>query len=371
MRAARRFAFTKLLFVTGILIAGCIEPSAYQHAAGEDAYAQDADNNQASDHLLSAWTKSMDGKLQLRITVSASRLKAEAKIPLQVEVQNLSAEPVTVLKPFEDDHHDQTMGLEIDGPKGRCKYVGPTPTYVLGAGAFVTLGPQESTGGYFEIDPSNFESASEPGEYRLAYRYSADDGHKQSAEDRKLPAIWTGEIRSGALLFTRGDVSAIGGPAGGEPEQNVEIVFPKSGYRFTLAEAAAGVKLKYNIVVKKDLPGIVYLPQDGGGAMGSGPSGLGPFEKIHGNGQSYAELDIGLGRGPRPDAQTIKKGTYATTIDWNGRNWSGPSDTSMPKCKPFPAGRYQLTVTMIGNVDTPEGRRFYRLQRSAPLELTE
>ena len=366
MHISRRSALGQFAILGGLLVAGCDE---LQDARNPGAPPHDASSEQANGPLLSPWTKSDDGKLQLRITVSASRLKVDAKIPLSVELQNLSSEPITVLKPWEDDFRDQTMGVELDGPKGRCKYIGPTPTYVLGEAAFITIAPQESTGGFYEIDPSNFENSIEAGEYRFVYRYSADESHKRTAEDRKLPALWTSEIRSDAVLFTRGEVPAVGGPAGSEPEQNIEVVFSRGGYRFTLAEAAAGVKMQYDIVVKKDLPGIVYLPQDGGGASGPGPSGLGPFEKIHGNGQSYAEYDIGLGPGPRPDAKTIKKGTYATTIDWDGRNWSGPSDTNMPKRAAFPPGQYQLTVTMIGNVDTPRGRRFYQIERSARVEL--
>lgn len=365
MTAHTGFTIGHWAIVAVIFAIGCEQRA--ESLAASDVSTSD----QASGPLLSPWTKSDDGKLQLRITVSTSRLKADATIPLQVEIQNVSTEPLTILKPFADWYHDQSSGVELEGPEGKGKYIGPIPSYELGEDSFVALAPEESTGASYEVHPSNYEGADKPGEYRLVYRYSADDGHKQFAEDRKVGMIWTGEMRSDALLFTRGDVPSVRGPSGGEPEENIEIVFPKGGYRFSLAKAAGGVKLKYDIVVKKDLPGIVYLPQDAGQAMGPGPSGLAPFEEIHGNGQSYAERDIGLGPGPSPLAKTIKKGTYATTIDWDGRNWTGPSDTSMPKGKAFPAGSYQLTVTMIGNVDTPKGRRFYRIQRSAPVELTE
>ena len=165
---------------------------------------------EAGGPIMSPWTASADGKLKLRIRLLNSRLKGDANIPLGVDLQNLSAEPISVLKPLEDDIHDQTLGIELHGPDGRCKYVGPMPTYTLGAAAFVSLQPGETTSSILDLQPSNFESSDQPGDYRLTYRYWATDSHSRTAADRRVLPIWTGEITSEELEFTREDMLGAG-----------------------------------------------------------------------------------------------------------------------------------------------------------------
>jgi len=52
---------------------------------------------------------------------------------------------------------------------------------------------------------------------------------------------------------------------------------------------------------------------------------------------------------------TIKKGTYHATFTWDGKNWSGPSDTGNPKGAAFPTGDYHLDVSAIGSVAADDG----------------
>jgi hypothetical protein len=45
---------------------------------------------------------------------------------------------------------------------------------------------------------------------------------------------------------------------------------------------------------------------------------------------------------------TLHQGVYHASFNWDGVNWSGPSDTSNPKGAPFPAGSYRLDITATG-----------------------
>ena len=94
-----------------------------------------------------------------------------------------------------------------------------------------------------------------------------------------------------------------------------------------------------------------------------------PFETITGDGQSYGLHDVGLGQ-PDLRPRRIKQGTYPYSFVWNGRNWGGPSDTSMPKGEPFPPGTYTLQVRVNGETETPDGHKPYDVSESAKIILT-
>jgi hypothetical protein len=128
----------------------------------------------------------------------------------------------------------------------------------------------------------------------------------------------------------------------------VTIVFAPQNCTFTLAQAAAGISIAYDVVVAQDVPGVIPAGQSS--APAPGPSGLIVFEKLGGGGQSYCLCDTGLGAQPSQTPVTIKKGTYPGTFTWQGKNWTGPSDFGNPMGAPFPAGDYRLDVSAIGNV---------------------
>ncbi len=150
----------------------------------------------------------------------------------------------------------------------------------------------------------------------------------------------------------------------------ITIEFSKPEYVFTLAEVAKGVKFDYTIKVTKDINGVIPLPLDDGLVARPGPSGLCPFEQIAGGGQSYSLRDVGLAqpREIRPGA--IKEGKYPKSFEWDGRNWTGPSDFDNPKGDPFPPGDYTLTVVVAGELATAEGKKPFRLTSNVPLKLT-
>jgi hypothetical protein len=120
--------------------------------------------------------------------------------------------------------------------------------------------------------------------------------------------------------------------------------------KFTLAQAAAGITIPYQILVAADVPNVVVQTQDAGQCGGPGTSGLIVFEDLSGSGQHYCLCDTGLCPGPGTVPVTIKAGTYGQAFSWDGKNWGGPSDTGMPEGPPFPAGSYTLKVSAKGTV---------------------
>lgn len=146
---------------------------------------------------------------------------------------------------------------------------------------------------------------------------------------------------------------------------HVHIAFTSTQCVFTLAQAAAGVTFTYDLVVDQDVPDFVpgkpYW-------YGSNAANLVLDEQVSGGGQGYCLCDQGLplpqcptedgGLGMVPNsptgpcpAVTIPAGTYHRSFHWDGRNWTGPSDTGNPEGAPFPAGDYTFEVsTAAGSV---------------------
>lgn len=149
----------------------------------------------------------------------------------------------------------------------------------------------------------------------------------------------------------------------------LEIDLCKKQYEFTLAEVAKGVELCYVVQSSKPLTGMVPMPQDIGGASRPGPTGMYPFFEIKGKGQSYAFRDVGIAPRIARMPKTIKPFNVMQKVKWEGRNWGGPSDTGQPKGKPFPAGTYEFTVSVVGKVKTPDGLKPYRVSESVKVIL--
>lgn len=149
----------------------------------------------------------------------------------------------------------------------------------------------------------------------------------------------------------------------------VAITFPKDGYTFTLAEAAKGIKLDYEIAILKETEGVTPLPFGPSFAEPAGASGMFPRVQISGDGQFYCLQDFGLAFPPKGKVVTLKKGSYKHSIEWDGRNWNGPSDTGNPKGKPFPAGTYDVIVKVHGTLKTDKGEVPYQFTATSTLVL--
>jgi len=122
-------------------------------------------------------------------------------------------------------------------------------------------------------------------------------------------------------------------------------------------------------VVTEDLAGVVALPFGPSAREPAGPSGLHPREQISGKGQLYCLMDFGLAPPPKGTVKSLNKGTYAHIFNWDGRNWTGPSDFGNPKGKPFPAGAYDVTVTIHGYLVVGNAKMPYEMSRKGKLDL--
>jgi hypothetical protein len=135
---------------------------------------------------------------------------------------------------------------------------------------------------------------------------------------------------------------------------------------FTLAQAQAGIAIAYDVIVASDVAGVVPKPQDMGDCGQPGSSGLIPFERLQGGGQSYCLCDTGLCRAMPLPPRTLLAGRYTNTFSWDGKNWSGPSDTLNPQGAPFPPGDYTLNVSATGT----RGTQSFTVSATLAIRLT-
>jgi hypothetical protein len=149
----------------------------------------------------------------------------------------------------------------------------------------------------------------------------------------------------------------------------VTVEFAEQQYEFSLSEAANGVEFEYTVSIAEDIPGMIPRPQDMGKAAGPGLTGMYPFVKIYGAGNSYSLADVGLAAPREREPTVIAAGVYPLSFGWKGRNWDGPSDWGQPYGAPFPPGTYSVTVSMIGERMTADGPVAYRIQKTVSLVL--
>jgi hypothetical protein len=314
--------------------------------------------------VISDWGTSKDGAVSLRIQAPSAIPEGENVIYVSAEVRNNTKMPLVLKRPFANTDIPASDGLELTGPR-RPFSLAVSPGSIHHRGdRFIVVPPGESSGNQLTISIKVEKSDENPETCAFGFNYRATVEDRRAAEAIGLRDLWTGEVQSGWTVVNLGITR--------EPtafENFVSIEFPKAKYEFTLAEVAKGVKFEYEIVVASDLKSVIPIPQDDGQAAGGGPSGLKPFEQLWGNCQSYALRDIGLAPEIRYDPISIRRGRYACSFEWHGKNWDGPSDTSTRQGPPFPPGSYTLTVRLLGYIDAADGRKLYQLSRSVPVVL--
>jgi hypothetical protein len=161
-----------------------------------------------------------------------------------------------------------------------------------------------------------------------------------------------------------------GGQAGGCAETATSTLtgasfhfVPPLRCSYTLAEAAAGISIAYELAIAQDISDVA--PQAEATCVQPGASGLYILERVSGNGQNYCLCDNGFCASPPSNPTTLRTGTYAATFQWDGMNWYGQSDTGNPQGPAFPAGSYLLELSAQG---TRAGAGF-EVQDSLPLTL--
>ena len=141
-----------------------------------------------------------------------------------------------------------------------------------------------------------------------------------------------------------------GGSCNGGTSSNlpgVQLAFPDQPCSYTAAEVAAGIEIVYDEVVTAALTGV--NPDVGyvGGCLRPDDAGLIVSYRISGAGQTYCLCDTGL-CAPQTPVTTTVVGTHTRQIPWDGRNWTGPSDTNNQEGAAFPPGTYTITLTANG-----------------------
>jgi hypothetical protein len=147
------------------------------------------------------------------------------------------------------------------------------------------------------------------------------------------------------------------GSAAGLPDVCVE--FPSAESTFTLAEAAAGVTIPYDVIVEVDIPDVTPLEHscECCGGDTSCACGLILFEMLSGSGQVYCICDDGIECDCVPVALTVRQGRFSHAFTWDGRNAQTPG----PGGAPFPPGTYTLEVSTVGYRDSPSGTVPFRV----------
>ena len=137
---------------------------------------------------------------------------------------------------------------------------------------------------------------------------------------------------------------------------------------YTLAELREGIVIPYHVVVTEPHR-VVSHPQDAGRCQAAQESGLAPFAVISdGLDDLWCVCDEGMCGYHDPEVD-MKLGTYSRAVEWGGRNWTGPSDTDLPKGEPFEPGTYKVTVSAVGTLPAENGRSF-RVEAELPIDVT-
>ena len=151
----------------------------------------------------------------------------------------------------------------------------------------------------------------------------------------------------------------------------VHLSFPEQPCTFTLAEAAAGIEIAWELKVLDDVDDVTTQPTDGGGCGTGGVAGIEVGETLAGGEHSYCICDVGLCAPVTPAPFTLVSGTYPSAFEWDGVNWFGPSDFGNPKGDPFPPGQYTLTLRAHGTVGVGPNPAPYTVVATFGVELVE
>ena len=155
----------------------------------------------------------------------------------------------------------------------------------------------------------------------------------------------------------------------------VSLRFVDAPCALSLAQAAQGVRVKYEVVVEAPPEGVPRAvwprPQDAGGCGLPGDSGLIVFEQVQGEQRRWCLCDTGLCQAPEELYVELTPGAYPGEFVWDGVEWEGPSDFGNPPGAPFPAGAgYEFVLSAKGRVRLSGAERDFTVEARAPFTLT-
>lgn len=196
MRLLKLFAGS--LAIT-MLLCGCEAPVSSSTTVGVDESL--LDDPSSSGH----WVSADGGSLAMRLTVSSRTVKKGDSIQIAVQLRNTGEAPITVLRPFGDWYFAKAAGIKVWNNKQQIRYSGATPSYVIGANAFVVLAPGETIEDKNELSMDNFAGIEQPGTYSLRYDYSYDGRWDATAAagEKSNAGAWRGTISSRELQVVR------------------------------------------------------------------------------------------------------------------------------------------------------------------------
>jgi hypothetical protein len=155
----------------------------------------------------------------------------------------------------------------------------------------------------------------------------------------------------------------------------VSLRFVDAPCALSLAQAAQGVRVKYEVVVEAPPEGVPRAvwprPQDAGGCGLPGDSGLIVSEQVQGEQRRWCLCDTGLCQAPEEVYGELTLGAYPGEFVWDGVEWEGPSDFGNPPGPPVPAGAgYEFVVSAKGRVRFSGAERDFTVEARAPFTLT-
>lgn len=153
-----------------------------------------------------------------------------------------------------------------------------------------------------------------------------------------------------------------------------QIVIPDQRCSFSQSEALAGVDIQYQVISAEAVDNVYPEPLDQGGCGTPDDSGLIVFEELAsttGGPEQYCQCDVGLCAPGDPVAVALPAGTFVKTFHWEGRSFSGPSDTGDSPGEPFPPGLYILRLTAAGQQELNGSKQTYGVNAGMTLRITE
>jgi len=148
----------------------------------------------------------------------------------------------------------------------------------------------------------------------------------------------------------------------------VRIEISEGPCALSVAEARAGVRVAYRVVVEEDVSSVTSRQL--ASCQQPGPAGLLLRARIHGGDQLYCLCDLGKCF-PEDHTTDLLAGDWTETFTWCGHNWFGPSDFDNPVGAPFPPGTYGFELHGTGTyVDGDGEAREFEITAGYEFELT-